>query len=966
MSDSLFTREEIAAGLPARQAHTILFLIETRAGYLGSQSRQAMERFPIEEAAEQRDLAFIEAFALGRDPPRRPTIQDLERYASQWASLVPESPRLRAAIARLLGQKYPLIRRAVPGIRTALGLDERPVKQAYSTLYLEPLDSIFVARAGLLDRLRWIWAAMAERLESLPPFWTAFSLTLTETVGASILALPIALASIGPLAGIVLLLLLGAVNVLTIACMTEAVTRSGPIRYGRAFVGRMVNDYLGSTGSVVLSVGVFAMCSVILVAFYAGFSTTMEDATGVPGSIWALVLFLIAFFFLRRKSISATVASALIMGGIGLGLLVLLSLFAFSHLQLENLLFVNVPFLAGRPFDPSILRLIFGVVLGAYCGHLSLSNCAGVVLKRDPSGRSLIRGTTSAVGVAMVIYCIWVLGVNGAVAPQRLASESGTALAVLAEKAGPVVHVIGSIYVVLAVAMVSVHFTFALFNVIRERLPARQQVVVMLPRRRGRLHFRRRRGPRGGLCLGLTYLGLVERPGGVLHSKFRLDIQVDDSVHHVEAFIVDHWDEAALLNRFPELHAQGVHLALDLLDATQEAVRLRVTTPLVVSYKGAWDSARRHLTDVLTLPDDLRQLLNWVMRQGEVSAAEVSVRLGQNREAARSLLDELIEQGFVEEIDREGERLFRSQLPERRPYRLPEGVWEALEKDEENREPNEKDGGFRVPRPPALSRLGERGRFLLSASPLIMVFLVVEGLLITGKESFPGPLSLIGVIVVSLLAGIFPVLLLFSSRRKGEFVPGTVYRWLGTPVVIGSVYSLFLASLFVHGLVIWRNPVSRGAALLIGVSMLAITFAMKRRGAFGPRVVVEMRQELNETGAVRRASFAVANGGRPVEAAVQLGYHEGERRCRAASGEVPNPAALRYTIFDVPRHQSRELKVIAHRMTPQGNFEALPALLEVYEGAKTARFDLGLSRGQVLLPLSGGKMCRLKIELPQR
>ena len=32
MSEPLFTRKEILAGLPARQARTILFLIETREG----------------------------------------------------------------------------------------------------------------------------------------------------------------------------------------------------------------------------------------------------------------------------------------------------------------------------------------------------------------------------------------------------------------------------------------------------------------------------------------------------------------------------------------------------------------------------------------------------------------------------------------------------------------------------------------------------------------------------------------------------------------------------------------------------------------------------------------------------------------------------------------------------------------------------------------------------------------------
>ena len=41
----------------------------------------------------------------------------------------------------------------------------------------------------------------------------------------------------------------GIINVLTMACMAEAITRSGTVRYGDAFVGRLVADYLGSAGS---------------------------------------------------------------------------------------------------------------------------------------------------------------------------------------------------------------------------------------------------------------------------------------------------------------------------------------------------------------------------------------------------------------------------------------------------------------------------------------------------------------------------------------------------------------------------------------------------------------------------------------------------------------------------------------------------------------------------------------------
>src|SRR5215210_1380917 len=213
----LLDRETVLAGMPAKRANTLLYLIENRTAHLKARSRQATEKFLTEDAAQQRDLAFLEAFAVGAEPPVRPTIRDLERYAPEWASLVPENPRIRAALAHRLGEKYEFTREAAPNIRAALSLDEAAVQRAFERLHREPLESIYAARTGPLDRLRWAWTALAGWLESLPPFWTAYALTLTETVGVTILALPIAVAGLGSLAGVAVLVVLGVVNMLTIA-----------------------------------------------------------------------------------------------------------------------------------------------------------------------------------------------------------------------------------------------------------------------------------------------------------------------------------------------------------------------------------------------------------------------------------------------------------------------------------------------------------------------------------------------------------------------------------------------------------------------------------------------------------------------------------------------------------------------------------------------------------------------------
>jgi hypothetical protein len=98
----------------------LLFLIESRTAHLVAQSRQAMEVFLTREAAEERELAFLESFALGSEPPLRPTIQQLERYAPQWASLVPENPRVQAAVAHRLGEKYEFTYETAPNIRAVM------------------------------------------------------------------------------------------------------------------------------------------------------------------------------------------------------------------------------------------------------------------------------------------------------------------------------------------------------------------------------------------------------------------------------------------------------------------------------------------------------------------------------------------------------------------------------------------------------------------------------------------------------------------------------------------------------------------------------------------------------------------------------------------------------------------------------------------------------------------------------
>ena len=725
--DELLTKKEILGGLPAGRAHATLFLIESKTALLMARARQAMDVDLTEKGEQRRELAFLEAFSLGREPPLHPKIQDLEHFAPHWAHLVPDNVRVRAATARALGAKYRVSHRRVPQLRQALGLDTETVQSAYHSHYNESLSAIYTTQEPLGERFRWAQAALSSRLESLSPFWTAFALTLTETVGVGILALPIALARVGAGAGVVLLVVLGLANVLTIAAMAETITRTGSVRYGNAFFGRVVGEYLGGLGALVSTVANVILNATSLLAYFIGFALAVGAATRLPVELWAGVLFLICLYFLTRGSLSSTITSALVVGGINLVLILLLSLLALTRMQPQNLSSA-ARLTIGQFFDPQVLGLIFGVILLAYCGHESVGNCGRIVLRRDPGGRSLLRGTVAAQLVAIVLYCLWVVAIQGAIAPGQLASYQGTSLEPLAAVVGPSAGALGILYVILAIAMGSVHAAMGLFNTVRERLP-------------------------------------------------------------------------------------------------------------------------------------------------EASGAPLS--------AVRSLL--------------------------------------------------------------------VRGHFLWCLLPVLLIFAAAEGLLLGHSQNFASVMNMGGVLGASIFAGIFPMLLLAASRRRGDLLPAGVHRLIGHPLLLGAVYLLFLAGVWVHGLVIWQSPVERLAAVVCGLLVLVMTVLTLKKGAFRRRLVVQLRQDEGD----EQVTFSVVAGGEAAIADVVATTGQGDTAYHAASGQVLHTAALRGLTFRISNIPVHEVKVWAHRVEREGPSTPLPAdlTLSTADGERCTSQDLGA--GPVVVAWSG-------------
>jgi amino acid permease len=918
--DAFPDAEELLAGTaaPTRRANTLVFLIESTAARLRAQSRDVLARSLTDSGAAERDLAFLEAFALGEDPPVRPTVHDLERHAVQWAPLVPDNPRLRAAAARRLGERHELSPRATSGIQRALGIADSRVRQAYQRLYGAPIDEIFAVRVPPAQRLRWAWTRSAAWLEQLPSFWTAYALTLTETVGASILALPIAVAVLGPVAGAGALVLLGLVNVFTVALMAEAVTRGGAIRYG-GFFGRLVGDFLGPVGARLLGISLFVTCILLLPVYYLGFGRTLEDATGVPAVVFAALLFAATLYYLRRPTLSATVATALAVGAVNMALIVVLALVAGSRIEAANFSPDAIPLLAAGSFDPSAVGLVVGSILAAYFGHTSVAICGQRVLQRDPSGRSLVRGCAAAQLTAMLLYCLFVLTVNGAVAPARLARETGTALTPLAEAAGPAVHVLGSVFVTLAMGMGAITFSLALYHLVHERLPAATATrTIALPRRRARLVLRRR-----GLRADLVYLGV--RSG---QARFRLDVAQRGDTQVIDRAIAPGSAEELLAA------GSGAMFALEVTEADDALAKVRVTSNLRVSYEGAWVPGGLGLDEVLALDDRDAELVSWMVRTGEVSLRDVAEHTGGDEARARRMLASLLERGAVRKTGTDGDARYAAQLAGRRARRA-SALWDALDESA----PAAPDT------PPAPERgLGPAARSAIAIIPLAAAFLLAATLLVTDSGSFTGLISGIGLVLVSIIAGALPVLLLPSSRRKGEYEPASGVRLLGSPPLLVAVYALFLGTVLVHGLVIWTAPVERIAALVAAAVVIGTTAAMVRGGALAPRLSVEVRYDE----ARERAVVSTMAAGAPCPTAVDLAYGDRALRRAVVEPEPGHPGLRRCT----------ELKVWAHAVTATGDSVPITGRLQVEIGEAAGGFER--FPGSALVAFNGAD-CRIEM-----
>jgi len=85
------------------------------------------------------------------------------------------------------------------------------------------------------------------------------------------------------------------------------------------------------------------------------------------------------------------------------------------------------------------------------------------------------------------------------------------------------------------------------------------------------------------------------------------------------------------------------------------------------------------MSEIVFLPEHLRALMNWMVRENSFQFDNVAVFLKQNEENSRLILDILVTKGLIEEVKGDDQEVYQIHLKVSRNYRVPKDIWKVID-----------------------------------------------------------------------------------------------------------------------------------------------------------------------------------------------------------------------------------------------------------------------------------------------
>lgn len=85
------------------------------------------------------------------------------------------------------------------------------------------------------------------------------------------------------------------------------------------------------------------------------------------------------------------------------------------------------------------------------------------------------------------------------------------------------------------------------------------------------------------------------------------------------------------------------------------------------------------MSEIVFLPEHVRILMNWMIRENSFQFGNLAVFLNQDEENTRLILDILVKKGLVEEVKGDEQEGYQIHLKVSRNYRVPKDIWKVID-----------------------------------------------------------------------------------------------------------------------------------------------------------------------------------------------------------------------------------------------------------------------------------------------
>lgn len=85
------------------------------------------------------------------------------------------------------------------------------------------------------------------------------------------------------------------------------------------------------------------------------------------------------------------------------------------------------------------------------------------------------------------------------------------------------------------------------------------------------------------------------------------------------------------------------------------------------------------MSEIVFLPEHLRVLMNWMVRENSFQFNNLAVFLKQDEENTHLILGMLVKKGLVEEVEGDEQEEYQIHLKASRNYQVPKDIWKVID-----------------------------------------------------------------------------------------------------------------------------------------------------------------------------------------------------------------------------------------------------------------------------------------------